>query len=164
MSRARLPISFRRERSASAPAPVPTTTMRPFVASASKSLSRLGPPTSSSTTSAPPSSVRRPVASPGSSASTPSSPTRLLASTQPAPAHDAEDAIALLPGLHGLAAREDAAGHLQARDIHRSTWRRRIVPASLREIGGVDSGESRLDENLLAPRNRIGPLLEAHDL
>ena len=83
---------------------------------------------------------------------------------QPSPAHDAEDAIALLPGLYGLAARDDPAGHIQARDIHRSTGRRRVVPASLREIGGVDSGESHLDENLLAPRNRIGALLEAHDL
>src|SRR5439155_9967512 len=83
---------------------------------------------------------------------------------QPAPAHDAEDAIALLPGLYGLAARDDPAGHIQARDIPPSRGPRRVVPARLGEIGGGDSAESDPDENFLAQRNRIGTLADAHDL
>ena len=73
--RARRPISFRRSSGASVPPPVPTITIRPLTASARRSGSRLGAPTSSRMTSAPPSARARSTRSSGAITVAPSAAT-----------------------------------------------------------------------------------------
>jgi hypothetical protein len=79
---------------------------------------------------------------------------------EPAAADEAEDAVTDVPPEHSMAAGDDAAGHLEPGDVLRRARRRRIAARALREVGGIERGVGRNDDDLAAARNRVRPLLE----
>ena len=83
---------------------------------------------------------------------------------QPAAADEPEDAGALLPRAHALAAGLHDAGDLEAGDVRRAPRGSRVGAGPLDEVGGVERGERRSDDDLLPARHRIRPLLEPDDL
>ena len=118
--RARRPISLRRSSVASLPPPVPTITIRPLHRERGESASRFGPPTSSSTTSAPPSACARATSSPGSITVAPSAATAPRSSG----------------GAHG----REHAGAGRRRDLHGRRAHAAVRAVDDEQLAGAKAG------------------------
>jgi hypothetical protein len=78
----------------------------------------------------------------------------------PAPADDAHDPVTFVKALGRWTKRRDFACQLEAGDVLRRSWRRRIAALALVHVGPVDAGSANSDQNLAGAGFRIWMFLD----